>query len=67
MRALLLTEVPPSTLPLQSDSTSTQGLDIDELQWLGERMRVAYGPVEAPLPARLSELVERLARRQQSR
>jgi hypothetical protein len=67
MQALLLTEVPLATLPLQSDSTSTQGLDIDDLQWLGERMRVAYGAVEVPLPVRLSELVERLARREQSR
>jgi hypothetical protein len=30
-------------------------------------LRLTYGPVEAPLPARLAELVERLARREQAK
>jgi hypothetical protein len=32
---------------------------------LGKRLRLTYGPVEASLPVRLAELVERLARREQ--
>jgi hypothetical protein len=35
-----------------------------DLQQLEERLRVAYGPVEASLPTRLTELVERLARQE---
>jgi uncharacterized protein YidB (DUF937 family) len=43
-----------------------QSLDSNDLQQLGERLRLTYGPVETHLPARLAELVERLARREQT-
>ena len=65
MQALHPTEVPTIKLSLPTRPVLNQGLDPSELQWLGERLRVAYGPTEAPLPPRLTELVERLARREQ--
>ena len=58
------THTPTVTLPLLADTALNQSLAPSDLQWLGERLRDAYGPVEAPLPARLTELVERLARRE---
>jgi hypothetical protein len=66
-QTLLQSDAPTVTLPLPADTTLNQPLDAYDLQQLGERLRVAYGPVEAPLPARLAELVERLARREQSK
>jgi hypothetical protein len=63
-QALLPTNAPAATHPFPSDSTASQGLGSDELQMLGNRLRLTYGPVEAPLPVRLTELVERLARRE---
>ena len=66
MQALFATDAPTVTLPLPSHATLNQSLTSSELQLLGERLRVAYGAVEAPLPARLAELVERLARREQT-
>ncbi|WP_114949062.1 hypothetical protein [Microvirga calopogonii] len=65
MQAMPPSDVPTVTLPLPATATSDQWLDTRELQTLGERLRLAYGPVEAPLPARLAELVERLARCEQ--
>jgi hypothetical protein len=56
------THSPTVTLPSSANTTLSQSLDPSDLQWLGERLRVACGPVEAPLPARLTELAERLAR-----
>ena len=67
MQALHPTEAPTIKFPLPTHTTLNQSLDPSDLQWLGERLRVAYGPVEAPLSARLTELVERLARREQSK
>jgi hypothetical protein len=66
MQALLPTDAPAATFPLPANSTLNQLLDSRELQRLRARLRLAYGPVEAPLPARLAELVERLARREQA-
>jgi hypothetical protein len=66
-QALLPTDAPTVTFPLPADTTLNQSLDAYDLQQLGERLRVAYGPVEASLPARLADLVERLARREQSK
>jgi hypothetical protein len=66
MQALLSTDAPAATFPLPSNATLNRLLDTCELQRLGERLRLTYGPVEAPLPARLAELVERLARREQA-
>jgi hypothetical protein len=64
MQALFPTDThsPTVTLPSSANTTLSRSLDPSDLQWLGERLRVACGPVEAPLPARLTELVERLAR-----
>ena len=69
MQAMFLTDnhTPTVTFPLSTSTTLNQSLDLSDLQWLGERLSVACGPVEAPLPARLTELVERLARREQSK
>ena len=67
MQALHPNEAPTIKFPLPTHTALNQSLDPSDLQWLGERLRVAYGPVEAPLPARLTELVERLARREQSK
>jgi hypothetical protein len=66
MQALLQADAPAATFPLASDSRSSQGLASHERQALGERLRRTYALVEAPLPARLAELVERLARREQA-
>jgi hypothetical protein len=65
-QALLPTDAPAVKFPHQSDSIPSQAPGSCDLQQLAERLRVAYGPVEAPLPARLAELVERLARREQT-
>jgi hypothetical protein len=65
MQALFPTDNHTVTFPVSANTTLNQSLDPSDLQWLGERLRVACGPVEAPLPARLTELVERLARREQ--
>jgi hypothetical protein len=64
MQALFPTDThsPTVTLPSSANTTLSQSMNPSDLQWLGERLRVACGPVEAPLPARLTELVERLAR-----
>ncbi len=66
-QALLPTDAPTVTFPLPTYATLNQSLDAYDLQQLGERLRVAYGPVEASLPARLADLVERLARWEQSK
>lgn len=66
MQALLPTDAPTVLLPCLSDPTLDQTQGSVDLQQLGERLRVAYGPVEAPLPARLAELVERLSRRERT-
>jgi hypothetical protein len=64
MQALFPTDThsPTVTLPSSANTTLSQSMNPSDLQWLGERLRVACGPVEAPLPARLAELVERLTR-----
>lgn len=63
-QALLTTDAPAPKLPFSPGSVSSQAPGSCDLQQLGERLRLTYGPVEAPLPARLTELVERLARRE---
>jgi hypothetical protein len=68
-QALLRTDAPAVTLSGRSDTIDTiahQARGSCGLQQLGERLRLAYEPVQAPLPARLAELVERLARREQA-
>jgi uncharacterized protein YidB (DUF937 family) len=63
-QALLPTDAPTVTLSPLNHSTLGQSLDINDLQQLGERLRLTYETVETTLPARLAELVERLARRE---
>jgi len=63
MQALHPTEAPAVTISLQT--VPNRSLESSNLFWLVERLRIAYGPVEALLPGRLSELAERLARREQ--
>jgi hypothetical protein len=63
-QALSPTDAPTATPPFPSDSPSSEGLGSLEFQTLGERLQLTYGSVEAPLPARLAELVERLVRRE---
>jgi hypothetical protein len=65
MEALPLTDAPAITLSSPAPATLNQSLAPSDLQWLGERLWAACGPVEAPLTARLTELVQRLARREQ--
>ncbi len=67
MQALLPSEAPTIKFSFPTHTVLSQSLDPGDLQWLGERLRLAYGPVETPLPARLTELVERLARHEQSK
>ncbi|QRM33766.1 hypothetical protein [Microvirga sp. VF16] len=67
MQALSPTNAPAAALPFPSDNMSSQALGSDELQMLGDRLRLTYGSLEAPLPARLAELVERFVRREQIR
>jgi hypothetical protein len=62
----LFSDASAATSPLPANSTLNQLLDSCELQRLRDRLRLTYGPVVAPLPARLAELVERLARREQT-
>ena len=62
----LFSDAPAATSPLPANSTLNQLLGSRELQRLRVRLRLTYGPVEAPLPARLAELVERLARREEA-
>lgn len=65
-QALLPTDASAARVPRRADSIPSQAPGSCDLQQLGERLRVTYGPVEAPLPARLAELVERLARQEQA-
>jgi hypothetical protein len=65
-QALFPTDAPAVTFPRRSDTIPSQAPGSCDLQQLGERLRLTYGPVEAPLPARLAELVERLVRREQT-
>jgi hypothetical protein len=65
-QVLLQSDAPAVTLPRQSDTIPSQAPGSCDLQQLGERLRLTYGPVEASLPPRLAELVERLARWEQA-
>ncbi len=66
MQAVFPIDALTPVFPLPADTTSNQALAAGDLQALGDRLRVTYGPVEATLPVRLAELVERLARREQT-
>ncbi|GEO19015.1 hypothetical protein [Microvirga aerophila] len=65
MQTLPRIDAPTVRFSSPAQTSPNYSLAFADLQKLGERLRVAYGPVEAPLPARLAELVERLAQREQ--
>jgi hypothetical protein len=67
MQALLPTNAPEMTSPFLADATSDSLLASHALQHLGERLRQSYDVAKEPLPARLAELVERLARCEQAK
>ncbi len=67
MQVLLTTDAPKVTFPLLVDRTSDPVLAAHTLQHLGERLRLSYDVAREPLPVRLAELVERLARREQAK
>jgi hypothetical protein len=68
MQALLLpTDAPEVAIPLPVDCTSNPLLASHTLQHLGERLRLSYDMAREPLPVRLAELVERLARHEQAK
>ena len=66
MQKLLPVDDPAVTFPLSTGTRPDQLLDARSLQSLGERLRGAYSLEMEPLPARLAELVERLARRERT-
>ena len=63
MRALLPREVGTVQTCLPTEVPSSPALSSHSLKSLGERLRATYEVAE-PLPVRLTELVERLARRE---
>jgi hypothetical protein len=65
MQVLLPTDASKVTFPLPVDRTSDPLLASHTLQHLGERLRQSYDVAREPLPIRLTELVERLVRREQ--
>jgi hypothetical protein len=67
MQVLLTTDTPKVTFPLPIDATSDPVLASHTLQHLGERLRQSYDMAREPVPVRLAELVERLARREQAK
>lgn len=67
MQALPSTDAPPVTRFPSGSVPPNRASELDGLQRLGEQLRFVYGPVDAPLPTRLTELVERLARRDQTK
>ena len=67
MQALLPTDAPTVTFPFPVDATSDPLHATHTLQHLGERLRQSYDVAREPLPARLAELVEQLARREQAK
>ena len=67
MQALLPTDAPAVKLSVPARSPLDHSLKSPVLQQLGERLRVTYGPMDAPLPARLAELIETMERREHAR
>ena len=67
MQALLQADAPKVTFPLPVDATSDPVLAAHTLQHIGERLRRSYDVAREPLPVRLAELVERLARHEQAK
>ena len=67
MQVLMPIDAPKVNFPLPVDATSDSVLASHSLQHLGERLRKSYDVTREPLPIRLTELVERLARREQAK
>ena len=67
MQVLMPTDAPKVNFPFPVDATSDPLLASRDLQHLGERLRQSYDMAREPLPARLAELVERLARHEQAK
>jgi hypothetical protein len=65
--ALLPTDSSKAAFPMATALTSDPVLPPHTLWSLGERLRVSYDMHKEPLPVRLTELVERLARREQAK
>ncbi len=66
MQVLMPTDAPKVNFPFPVDATSDPVLASHSLQHLGERLRQSYDVLREPMPIRLAELVERLARREQA-
>ncbi len=64
--ALLPTDSSKVAFPLPTALMSNPVLPSHTLRSLGERLRVSYDVGKEPLPARLTELVERLTRHEQT-
>jgi hypothetical protein len=67
MQALIQANAPKVSFPLPVDTASDPVLASHAIQTLGERLRQSYDVAREPLPVRLTELVERLARREQAK
>jgi len=63
MHALLPREIGTVEAPSPAEAPISPALSAHSLKTLGERLRAAYGTVE-PLPVRLAELLDRLARQE---
>jgi hypothetical protein len=63
MRALPISEVEAIRVCIPAESAMRPSLGSHALKTLGERLRAAY-PTAEPLPVRLTELVDRLGRRE---
>jgi hypothetical protein len=63
MHALLPRETGTVEGPIPAEAPISPALNARSLKTLGERLRAVYGTVE-PLPVRLTELLDRLARQE---
>ncbi len=64
MRTLLPSEVEPIRVSIPTESVTDPSLGSHCLKKLGERLRASYDVVDEPLPVRLTELLDRLGRRE---
>jgi hypothetical protein len=64
MRTLLPSEVEPIHVSIPTESVTDPSLGAHCLRTLGERLRASYNVVDEPLPVRLTELLDRLGRRE---
>ena len=66
MRALLPSVFEAIADRISADRLKDPTLHPDSLQTIGDRLRATYEVTDEPLPARLAELVERMARRERA-